>query len=61
MGSRGPPDPDFLHGYEKSRFLGEGGVKDRTYLRSRFNLVNVNPDIGYLKVFFAENYWFFIQ
>ena len=33
----GPPDPDFLHGYEKSRFLGEGGVKDRTYLRSRFN------------------------
>ena len=36
-GSRGPPNPDFLHGYEKSRFLGEGGVKDRTYLRSRFN------------------------
>ena len=26
-GSRGPPDPDFVHGYKKSRFLGEGGGK----------------------------------
>ena len=44
-GSWGRPNPNFLHGYTKSRFLGEGGVKDCTILTSRFIFVCINGQL----------------
>ena len=53
-GSRGPPDPDFNYVNVKSRFFGEGGVKDHTTLRSRFYFVSINGQLGSLRVSQSE-------